>query len=153
MLPPSWLADKNASKIVHPTMTSKHSLRAPESKSTYVVVSPIYCCYGAAILAAERYVCMVALGAFISISGRSHSAQTDVHMICKISSDITHLREHKLHTNYPTSHNKRLPTIDIHYLHYMFNISWLGYVSCVISIYGKWANMRGVLHNNQPMIR
>lgn len=72
----------------------------------------------------ERYVCIVALGAFISISGLSHSAQTDVHMICiKISSDITHLREHKLHTNYPTSHNKRLQTIDIHYLHYMFNIS------------------------------
>ena len=93
-----WLT-KNASKIVHPPMTFK-TFSSPESKYTYVVVSPIYCCYGAAILAAERYVCIVALGAFISISGLSHSAQTDVHMICiKISSDITHLREHKLHTN------------------------------------------------------
>ena len=48
MPPPSWLAHKTTSKMVHPLMTSTYS-----SPST-CIVSSIYDCYGAAIVSADR---------------------------------------------------------------------------------------------------
>ena len=105
--PPSWLAHKNTSKMVHPPMTSKYS--AP----TTCIVSSIYDCYGAAIVTSDRYICVVASGVLYSQSGPSHSAQADVHMICMKSNFIPTSTSINLNTNLTTPSDRAYNIYDI----------------------------------------